>query len=124
MRIFDWRIARFALSEQRNVVHRAGTIERDKRDDVFKLGRLYRRQRAAHPFGFELEHADRVTALHQIINTVVVPRQRIEIDGHAAQLQKIDSLPQHAERFETEEVELHQSRILDMLHVELRHRHV
>ncbi len=76
MRIFDLRFAVLALAEQRDVVHRAGPIERNERDDILELGRLHRRQRAAHPFGFQLEHADGVARFQQLVNRVVVPRQR------------------------------------------------
>src|SRR3546814_2154880 len=43
-----------------DIVHRTGPIERHQRDDVFKAGGLHRRKRAAHAFGFQLEHAHRL----------------------------------------------------------------
>src|SRR3546814_2515819 len=63
----------------------AGAIERDERDDVAEIGRLHRRKRAPHPFGFELEHPDRLAALEQRIDFLVIPRERVEIDVDPAQ---------------------------------------
>ncbi len=60
VRIFDRHLARLALAEQRDVVHRARAIERDERDDVAEIGRLHRGQRAPHAFGFQLEDAHSV----------------------------------------------------------------
>ena len=41
-------------------------------------------ERAPHAFRFQLEHADRVAALEQFVDRLVVPRQRVEIDVDAA----------------------------------------
>ena len=81
-------------------------------------------QRAAHAFGFQLEHADRVAALEQVVDLVIVPLERVEIDRDPAPRKQVDRLAQHRQRLEAEEVELDQPGILDRLHVELRHRHV
>ena len=86
--------------------------------------RLHRRQRAAHAFGFDLEHADRVAALEQIVDRGVVPRQRAEIDLDALLGEQPLAFLEHRQRLQPEEVELHQARGLDIFHVELRDRHV
>ena len=40
-------------------------------------------ERAPHAFGFQLEHADRVAALEQLVDRWIVPRQRAEVDVDA-----------------------------------------
>jgi hypothetical protein len=65
-----------AVAEQRDVVHRTRPVERHQRDDVAEAGRPNRRQRPPHAFGFQLEHADRVAALEQLVDLWVVPLQR------------------------------------------------
>src|SRR3546814_10440683 len=66
MRIFDLLPPVLARAEGGDIVHRTGPIERHQRDDVFKAGGLHRRKRAAHAFGFQLEHAHRLAALKQL----------------------------------------------------------
>ena len=124
MRIFDRLLTVLAAAEHRDVVHRAWPIERVEGDDVLEPRRLHRRQRPAHAFGFDLEHADRVAALKQVVHGRVVPRQRAEIDLHALFGEQTPALFQYRQRLEAEEVELHQPRRLDIFHVELSHRHV
>src|SRR3546814_19739218 len=85
---------------------------------------IYRRQRAPHPFGFELEHADRVAALEPFVYARVVPRERVEIAVDPAQREQSPRFLEHRKRLEAEEVEFDQLRGLDALHIELRHRHV
>src|SRR3546814_10169763 len=63
----------------------AGAIERDERDDVAEIGRLHRRKRAPHPFGFELEHPDRLAALEQRIDFLVIHRS----EEHTSELQSL-----------------------------------
>ena len=58
-----------------------------------KLVGLHRRQRAPHAFGFELEHADRVAALEQLVDRRIVPRQRVEIDLDALLGEQVAGLP-------------------------------
>ena len=124
VRIFNLFLAVLAAPEHRDIVHRAGTIERHQRDDVAEIGRAHRGQRLAHAFGFQLEHADRVAALEQFIDLGIVPGERVEIDRDAAPLEQLHRLLQHRQRLEAEKVELHQPRAFDELHVELGHRHV
>jgi hypothetical protein len=100
-----------AVPEQRDIVHRPGTVERHQRDDVAEIGRPHRRQRAPHPFGFQLEHADRVAALEQGIDILVVPFERIEIDVARPRSRDQVGAPslQHRQRLQAKEVELHQA---------------
>jgi hypothetical protein len=123
VRVFDALQPVLAPPEQRDVVHRAGPVERDERDDVAEVGRLHRRQRAPHPFRFQLEHAHRIADWSSRY-IGIVPRQRGQVDRDPALAQQVHRLAQHRQRLEAKEVELHQPQILDMLHVELGHRHV
>src|SRR3546814_3262047 len=84
MRIFDLLPPVLARAEGGDIVHRTGPIERHQRDDVFKAGGLHRRKRAAHAFGFQLEHAHRLAALKQLIDLWVIPGQRRQIEADPA----------------------------------------
>ena len=81
-------------------------------------------QRPPHAFRFELEHADRIAALEQLVDRRIVPRQRSEIDLDALLVKQALSFLEDRKRLETEKVELHQPRRLDIFHVELGDRHV
>ena len=113
-----------AVAEHRNVVHRAGSIERDEGNDVAERGRTDTRQRPPHAFGFELENTDCVAALEQLVDRRVVPRQRVKIDFDALLSEQPLGFLENGQRLQTEEVKLHQSRCLDIFHVELGDRHV
>src|SRR5204862_7113132 len=123
VRIFDLRAPVLAISEHPDIVHRAGPVERDQCNDVAKTGPTNGGEGPAHAFGFELEHADRVSALDQLVDRRIVPPQLIEIDLDAVLGEKSASFLQDREGFEAEEVELHQARSFDIFHVELRYRH-
>ena len=124
MRIFDRHPAVLAVAEQRNVVHRTRPVKRDERDDVAETGRADRGQGPPHALRFQLEHADRVAALEQLIDRRVVPGQRAEIDLDALLGEQSLAFLQHRKRLQAQEVELHQARRLDIFHVELGDRHV
>ena len=124
MRVGERDAAVLAVAEHADIVHRAGAVERDQRDDVAERGRADGRQRAAHAFGFQLEHADRVAALEQFVDLGIVPRQRVEVDVDALRGEHFLRALEHRQRLQAEEVELHQPRRLDIFHVELGDRHV
>ena len=105
VRIFDRFGAVLAAPEQRYIVHWTGPIKRNQRDDIAEIGGLHRRQRAPHPFGFQLEHAHRVAALKQAIDLIIIPWQQVEIDRDPALFQQFDRLAQHRKRLQPEEVE-------------------
>ena len=60
----------------RDLVHRAGAVQRHQRDEVVELGRLDLPQRLLHALGLELEDADRVAAGEHLVGLRVVQRQR------------------------------------------------
>ena len=61
----DRLAAMLAVDVAVDVVHRAGTIERDDGDDVLEAVWLQLAERIAHALTFELEHADRVAMLQE-----------------------------------------------------------
>ena len=124
MRVDDLLGPLLAATEAGDIVHRTRPIERHERDDVAEIGRAHRRQRAPHALRFQLEHADRVALLQQAIGRLVVPGERAEIDLDPTFGEQLHRLLQDRQGFQTQEVELHQPRALDELHVELRDGHV
>ena len=107
----------------RDVRHRTRPVERDQRDDVLEAVRPHVEQRPPHALTFQLEDAHRLGARQHGVGLFVVERDGREIDLDVALAQQRDRRVQHGERLETEEVELHQPRLLDPFHVELGDRH-
>ena len=68
----------------RDVGHRAGTVERDQRDDVLEPVGAHFDERLAHARAFQLEHADRLAAPEHFVGLLVVERDLGEIDVDAA----------------------------------------
>lgn len=95
MRIGDLLAPVLARAEARDIVHRAGAVERDERDDVAEIRRAHRCQRASHALRFELEHADRVALLEQLVDALIIPFERIEIDDDVAVREQVDRLLEH-----------------------------
>ena len=125
MRIFDLRTPVLTVTEHRDIVHRTRSIERYERNDVAKSGRLNGRQRPPHPFGFELEHANRVALLQQRIDGLVIPPEIVEIGPVSlARFDEVERALQYRQCLEPEKVELHQPCRFGIFHVELRHGHV
>ena len=108
----------------RDVGHRAGTIERNQRDDVLEAIRPHVEQGAPHALTFQLEDADRLRTREHGVGFFVIERDCGEIDLDRALAQQCRRRFQHSERLEAEKVELHQARLLHPFHVELGHRHV
>ena len=124
MRILNCLLAIFPAAEHRNIIHRAGTIQRNKCDNVAEVCRLYGRQRAAHAFGFQLEHAHCVATLQQLIHFCVVMGQQVEVYVHPSFCKHFGCFLQDRKCFQPQEVEFYQSCAFDIFHVELRDGHV
>ena len=103
---------------RRDVGHRAWAIERDEGDQILELRRLDEPQRLAHSGRLELEDADRVAAAEHRVCLRVVERERRDVDAVADQP---DSLLDHVEVAQAEEVDLQQPECLDVAHRVLRH---
>ncbi len=99
-------------------------IERDQRDDVLEAVGPHVEQRPAHALTFQLEDADRFRARQEIVGFLVVERNAGKVDVDAALLDEPRRGLQHGQSGEAEEIELHQPRLLDPFHVELRHQRV
>ena len=107
----------------RNVRHRPRPVERDQRDQVLEAVGLHVDQRSPHARAFHLEHADRLAAGEHLVGLLVVERDAGEIDLDPAAADEPDRDVEHRQRLQAEEVELHQPRLLDPLHVELGDLH-
>ena len=107
-----------AARVDRDVRHRARPVERDERDQVLELGRLHLPQRLAHPGRLELEHAGRIALREHLVDLLVVERKRRPVGPVADELAR---LLQHVEVAQTEEVDLQETKRLDVAHRELRH---
>ena len=70
----------------RDVVHRAGPVERDHRREVVDRRRAQLADVAAHPRRLELEDAGRLARGEQLERRRVVERDRVEVDLDAAVL--------------------------------------
>ena len=101
----------------RDVVHRAGAIERHQRDHVLEAVGLQLAQDVAHAAAFQLEHPVGIALGQHLEGRRVVERYLGDIDLAAAD--QLAGLLDHRQRLQAEEVELHQARRLDPLHVEL-----
>ena len=120
----DFFLAMLARIVGRDVFHRAGAIKRHQRDDVLNAIRLHADQSLAHARRFHLEHADHLSARKHGVGLFVVQRNFCQVDVDAAPGNQLDRRVEHGQRLQPEKVEFDEARILDLLHVELRDRHV
>ena len=121
----DRLLAVLAADVGRDVVHRAGAVERDHRREVVDRGRAQLADVAAHARGLELEDAGRLARGQQLEGLRVVERDRVEIDGDpAVLLDEVDRLAQDRQVREAQEVELEQAQRLDGVHLVLGHQRV
>ena len=88
MFVFDSYFAVPPFDEFRDEFHRAGTIEGDERRDVFDRTDLKLPAQVAHPAGFQLENAERVRLVEQVVGLGVVERQRV--NRHVKALRALD----------------------------------
>ena len=121
---FHLLAARLAQGKAWDVVHRARAVESAQRDDIGEAIGAHLRERAAHAFRFKLEHAHRVAFSDQLVHGRIVHGQRGPFHLNATGAQHGGSAVEHRERFQAEEVELHQTGLFRRLHLELCHRHV
>ena len=124
MRIGEFGAAILAVAEHRNIVHRAGAVERNERDDVAECGRADGGKGAAHALGFKLEHADGVATLEELVDGGVVPQKGGVIDRLAGLGEETLGFLEDREGLQAEEIEFHQACRLDIFHVELGDGHV
>ena len=87
--ILGWIVVRLLVAELhgaigRDIRHRAGTVERDERDDVLETVGVHFDQRLAHAGAFQLEHAHRLAAPEHFVGLSVVERNGGEIEAGVA----------------------------------------
>ena len=79
-------------------------------------------ERPAHALPFHLEDADRLAAREHCVRFGIVERNAQKIEINATSGDEVYRRLQNSERRQAEEVEFHQPRLLDPLHVELGDR--
>ena len=107
-----------AADVARDVVHGPRPIERHHGDDVLEGVGLELAQGIAHAGAFQLEDARRLATPDHFIGRPVVERQPGQVEGNAAIFEQFDCMGEHGERLQAQEVELHEPRLLDVLHAE------
>ena len=122
--VIEFFLALFTGDIKRDIIHRARAIERHQSDNVFEFIRFHFAQHVAHAGAFQLKHADRIAAAHQLIGRLIIERQTIDIDTDAGLRQQLDCFFQNGQGFQAEKVKLHQPRFFNPFHIELRHRHI
>ena len=117
MRIDDLLFAMPALDEVRDQVHGTRPVERNKGRDVLDRGDLELLAQVAHAPGFQLEHAEGLGVVEQVVGLGVVEREVVEIELHPGGL--VDHLGRVADDrqgLETQEVHLQQAEVADRAH--------
>ena len=112
-----------ARNEGGDVIHRAGAVEGDQRDNVFEPVGLELAQHVTHARAFQLEDPDRVAPGQHFVSRLVIERQRGRIKSDAALPEISDGNLEYGQRLQPEEVEFHETGFFDPFHVELGDRH-
>ena len=124
MQVIGLQLAMLDRVVDRDVLHRARTVERHQRNDVLETVGLHARNGAAHALAFQLEHAHRFAGCQKTVGLLVIQRHFLDLDMDALARDQFQRRVDDGQRLEAEEVELHQPGFFHHLHVELRHRHV
>ena len=95
-------------------------MERNDGHDVFEILRLGLHQQVLHPPALELEHADDVCTLKQIVRCFVVQRKRTGVHVNPLGAQQRQSPLDYRERAQAQHVHLQQADRLQRVHVVLR----
>ena len=122
---FGMRIGDFAAVTTadifRDFVHRAGTIQRNLRDDVLEIFRLHLAQQAAHSGSFHLKNRDAVAFAQHIVDFFVVQFDVFQVDLDAVpRLDQFQRVVDDGVVLQTQKVHLHQADFLDRFGVILR----
>ncbi len=125
MEVGDRLLAVLSSDVGGDVVHRAGSIQRDHGREVVDRGRAEVANVAAHPRRLELEDAGGLAGGEQLERLRVVERDRVEVDLDAAMLaHEVDCLAEDRQVRQAEEVELEEPQGLDGVHLVLAHEPV
>jgi len=130
------------LAIGRDVLHRAGTVERDQRHDILDAGGFHPLERVHHARAFHLEHRDRARAGIHLVGLCIIKRDlpdivlgprrglidRAAIGGDMQiappRADPCNGVLDDGQRLQPQKVELHQPRLFHPFHVELRGGHV
>ena len=117
MGIEDLLLAMPPLDEVRNQVHRTRTVERDECGDVLDRGDLELLAQVAHAPGFQLEHAEGLGVVEQVVGLGVVERQVVEVELDAGGFpHHLRGVADDRQGLETQEVHLQQAQVADRPH--------
>ena len=90
--------------------HRAGAVQGQRRHDVVEARRLHALKQFLHATRVELEHAQGVAARQQLVHSLVVGVERLEVNGLAAVfLHVLQRVAEHGEVAKAQEVHLQQT---------------
>ena len=132
----------FDLAKLGDVLHRAGSVERHKRDNVLNTIRFHALERIHHARAFHLKHGDSLGGRVEFVGRFIIQWDRVDVVFCArlrfikfgafsrdmqvpARLEnQVNSILNHGKRFQAQKVELDQSGLFHPFHVELGGRHV
>ena len=121
VRINNLHLAVPPRDEVGDEVHRPRTIERHERGDVLDRTDLKLPAQVAHASRFQLEHADGVALVEQVVRLRITERQAVNVDRDAmTALHHLDRVADDGQRLQPEEVHLQQAEITDRAHRVLR----
>ncbi len=108
-------------------LQRTGTEQRHQCDQVFQAVGLELFDQLLHTAGFELEYRGGLRLLQQLVGWLVIQRDEVDVDRLQAFLGlfAVDGFQRpldDGQRTQAEEVELHQTGLLDVVLVELGHQ--
>ena len=90
--------------------HRTRAVERQRRHDVLKAGRLHAFEQLLHAAGVQLEHAEGLAAGEQLVHGCVVCIQRFQVERFAAVLLYVlQGVAKHRKVAQAQEVHLQQA---------------
>ena len=130
------------LTIGRDVFHWTRTIQRHEGDDVLDTGRFHPLEGIHHARAFHLKHRDSLGAGVKLVTLLIIQRDRADIIDRAsgwliqfravrrdmqlatARCNLLHRVLNDREGFQTQKVELHQTRLFDPFHIELGCRHV
>ncbi len=110
-----------ALDKGRDRVHRTGTVESDRGNDVANLLGLQVLEHLLHAARFELKDAARFPGGNELVGVGVVKRERFERKIRFALTDLEFCIVQNGQIAERKEIEFEQSEFCDRVHIELGH---
>ena len=117
MLVLDLDFPVAAPDEFGNQLHRPRPVQRNQRRDVLDGADLELAAQIAHPAGFQLEHAERVRLVQQVVGLRVVERQVVDRHLDAARLlDHLAGVANDRQRLEAQEIHLQQAQVAHRPH--------